>query len=83
MAHATGITARVGQLEEDTFHTRITQAFAVARSYYDRDINLEVMSQGFGPIYEDAELDKMERAVTPLAWNLVNRLKESVLPPRK
>ena len=83
MAHATGITARVGQLEEDTFHTRITQAFAIARSHYDREINLEVMSQGFMPVYEDAELDEMEKAVAPLAQNLVNRLKEEVLPSRK
>ena len=75
--------AWVGQLEEDTFHARITQAFVVAHSHYDREINLEVMSQGFAPIYEDAKLDEMERAVTPLAWNLANRLKETVLPPRK
>ena len=39
-AHAMGITVRVGQLEEDAFHARITQAFAVAHSHYDREINL-------------------------------------------
>ena len=78
-AHATGITVRVGQLEEDAFHAGITQAFVVARSHYDREINLEVMSQGFAPVYEDAELDEMEKAVTPLARNLMNRLKETVL----
>ena len=78
-----GITARVGQLEEDAFHAGITQAFAVARSHYDREINLEVMSQGFMPVYEDAELDEMEKAVAPLACNLANRLKEEVLPSWK
>ena len=83
MTRAAGITARVGQLEEDAFHAGITQAFAVARSHYDREINLEVMSQGFTPIYEDPELDEIEKAVTPLAWNLANRLKETVLLPRK
>ena len=83
MARATGITAWVGQLEEDAFHARITQAFVVTHSHYDREINLEVMSQGFAPVYEDAELDEMEKAVTPLAQNLVNRLKETVLPPWK
>ena len=41
------------------------------------------MSQSFAPIYEDAELDEIEKVVTSLAWNLVNRLKEMVLPPRK
>jgi len=78
-----GITARVGQLEEDVFRTGITQAFVVARSHYDREINLEVMSLSFAPVYVDLELDKIEKAVTPLARNLANRLKETVLPPRK
>ena len=67
VAHAAGITVRVGQLEEDAFHTGITQAFVVAHSHYDWEINLEVMSQGFMPVYEDAELDEMEKAVAPLA----------------
>ena len=83
MARAAVITARVGQLEEDAFHVGITQAFTVARSHYDREINLEVMSQGFAPVYEDAELDEMENAAAPLARNLANRLKEEVLPSRK
>ena len=82
-AHTAGIMARVGQLEEDAFHAGITQAFTVAHSHYDREINLEVMSHGFAPVYEDAELDEMEKAVAPLAWNLANRLKEEVLPSRK
>ena len=82
-ARAAGIMVRVGQLKEDAFHAGITQAFVVAHSHYDREINLEVMIQGFVPVYEDPELDKIERAVTPLVWNLENRLKEMVLPPRK
>jgi len=41
------------------------------------------MSQGFAPVYEDAELDDMEKAVTPLARNLEDRLKEEVLPSWK
>ena len=64
---ATGITARVGQLEESAFHAGITQAFTVAHSHYDREINLEVMSLGFPPSYEDDELDEIEKAVAPLA----------------
>ena len=42
-----------------------------------------MMSQGFAPVYEDAELDEMEKAVTPLAPNLADMLKEEVLPPWK
>ena len=78
-----GITTRVGQLEEDAFHTGITHAFTVARSHYDREINLEVMSLGFAHGYEDSELDEIEKAVTPIAQKLVNRLKDMVLPSRK
>ena len=75
--------AQVSQLEESAFHAGITQAFTVARSHYDREINLEVMSLGFVPVYEDPELDEIEKAVTPLVRNLANRLKETVLPPWK
>ena len=80
---AAGITARVGQLEESAFCLRITQAFTVAHSHYAQEINLGVMSQGFAPVYEDPELDEFEKAVTPLARNLADRLKETVLPPQK
>ena len=44
---------------------------------------MEVMSQGFVPGYEDSELDEIEKAVTPIARNLANRLKDMVLPSRK
>ena len=80
---AAGMTARVGRLEEDAFHAGITQAFTVARSHYDREINLEVMSLGFAPVYEDPELDEIEKVVTPHARNLAKRLKETILPPWK
>ena len=83
VAHAAGITAQVGQLEEDTFHAGITQTFAVAHSYYDQEINLKVMSHGFVPVYDDDELDKMEKVVAPLARNLADQLKQEVLPSRK
>ena len=41
------------------------------------------MSQGFAPVYEDTELDEMEKAVAPLARNLADKLKEEVLPSQK
>ena len=82
-AHAAGITARVGQLEESAFHAVITQAFTVAHSHYEKEINLSVMSEGFLPTYEDAELEAIEKAVAPLAKNLADSLKELVLPPWK
>ena len=83
MTRAASITARVGQLEESAFHTRITQAFTVAHSHYEKEINLEVMSEGFPPTYEDDELDAIEKVVAPLAKNLADNLKEMVLPSQK
>ena len=80
---AASITARVGQLEESAFHTGITQAFTVAHAHYEKEINLEVMSEGFPPTYEDDELDTIEKVVAPLAKNLVDNLKEMVLPSQK
>ena len=82
-ARAIDITTRVRQLEENIFHTRITQAFAVARSRYDQEINLEVMSLGFAPGYKTSELDEIEKVVTPIARNLADRMKDIVLPPRR
>jgi len=79
-ARVAGITARVSQLEENAFRAGITQAFAVAHSHYDKEIDLAVMSQGFAPVYEDPELDEMEKKVAPLAQALADRLKEEVLP---
>ena len=82
-AHAAGIMARVGQLEESAFHAGITQAFTVARAHYEKEINLNVMSEGFPPTYEDDELDAIEKVVAPLAKNLADNPKEMVLPSRE
>ena len=73
----------MGQLEENAFHAGITQASTIARSHYDQEVNLEVMSLSFAPGYENSELDEIEKAVTPIARNLANRLKDMVLPSRK
>ena len=49
VAHAIDITTWVRQLEENAFDAGITQAFDVARSHYDQEINLEAMSLGVAP----------------------------------
>ena len=56
-ARAIDIMEWVRQLEENAFHVGITQAFAVVRSHYDQEIDLEVMSLGFVPGYKNSELD--------------------------
>ena len=44
----------------------VNRSFAIARSHYE-NINLAMMSQGFVPIYSDAELEDIEKEVAPLA----------------
>ena len=82
MAHAVDITAWVRQLERDALCVGVTQAFAIARSYYADSIDLEMMSLGFTPSYEASELDEIETAVAPLARDLADRVKDIVLPQR-
>ena len=73
---------RVHQLEREALRSRITQAFAIARSHYANSINLETMSLGFAPGYEASELDEIEKAVAPITRNLAGNVEEIVLPRR-
>ena len=82
MARATDITVRVRQLEKEALRSGITQAFAVAHSHYDVNIDLGAMSLGFAPGYEPSELDEIEAAVTPLAETLASKIEDMVLPQR-
>ena len=43
-------------------------------------IDLEAMSLSFTPGYEASKLDEIETAVTPIARNLANRIKDIALP---
>ena len=47
-----------------TLRFGIHRLFAIAHSYYE-NIDLTTMSQGFAPIYTDAELDIIEEEVAP------------------
>ena len=40
--------------------------FTIAHSHYE-NINLATMSQGFMPVYSDAELEDIKKEVAPLA----------------
>jgi len=42
-------------------------SFMTARSHYE-NIDLAMMSQGFTPVYTDAELDNIEKEVAP--WHM-------------
>ena len=79
-ARAVDITVQVCQLEREALCIGITQAFVIARSHYADSIDLETMSLGFAPGYEASELDEIETAVAPLAWDLADRVEDIVLP---
>jgi hypothetical protein len=55
--------------------------FAVAHSHYE-NINLEAMSQGFTPGYEDDELERIEEIATASAQNLSDKMEDEVVPQR-
>ena len=40
------------------------------------------MSQGFAPIYTDAELDVIKEEVAPLAHDLFAKIEDEIIPPR-
>ena len=41
-----------------------------------------MMSQGFTPIYTNAELDIIEEEVAPLAHDLYAKIEDEIIPPR-
>ena len=45
-------------------HFGVHRSFVIARSHYE-NIDLATMSQGFVPIYTDAEQDVIEEEVAP------------------
>ena len=81
-AHAIDIMTRVLQLEKEALRSGITQAFAIARSHYDDNIDFEAMSLGFMPGYEPSELGDIEVTMTPFAETLASRIEDMVLPER-
>ena len=59
VVHATWIT----DLARDMARGML-RSFMIARSHYE-NIDQVTMSQGFAPVYTDAELDDIEKEVAP------------------
>jgi len=59
----------------------IHRSFTIARSHYE-NIDLAMMSQGFTPVYTDAELVDIEKEVAPLAHNLSTKIEDEIIPLR-
>jgi hypothetical protein len=54
-------------------------SFAIVRSRYE-NIDLQAMSQGLAPGFDDAELDQVEEEVVPLALVLAPNMEEELFP---
>ena len=57
----------------------VHRSFTIARSHYE-NIDLATMSQGFTPIYTDAELDIIKEEVASLAHDLSAKIEDEIIP---
>ena len=55
---------RAHEMVRDALRIGVHWSFVIAHSHYE-NIDLATMSQGFVPIYTDAELDDIEKEVAP------------------
>ena len=63
----TRIIDQVSQLERDALCAGINRSFTIAHSHYGDNIDLEAMSHGYVPGYEDQELEEMETVAARLS----------------
>ena len=59
----------------------VHRSFAIAHSHYE-NIDLEMISQGFAPVYSDAELEDIEKEVAPLAHDLSGKIEDEIIPKK-
>jgi hypothetical protein len=59
-------------------HLGVQRSFAIALSHYE-NIDLQAMSQGFAPGYDDAELDQIEEEVAPFTQVLAASMEDEVV----
>ena len=59
----------------------IHRSFTIAHSHYE-NIDLATMSQGFTPVYTNAELDGIEKEVAPLAHDLSAKIYDEIIPKK-
>jgi len=57
----------------------VHRSFVIARPHY-KNIDLATMSQGFAPVYTDAELDDIEKEVAPLPHDLSTKIEDEIIP---
>ena len=67
------------EIVRDALCFGVHRSFAIACSHYE-NIDLATMSQGFMPIYTDAELDVIKEEVAPLAHDLSAKIEDEIIP---
>ena len=81
MVRTNQITDQAHDMARGMLHFGIHRSFTIAHSHYE-NIDLAMMSQGFVPIYTNAELDNIEKEVVPLAHDLSTKIEDEIIPPR-
>ena len=81
MVHATRIMDQACDMARGVLHFSVHRSFTIAHSHYE-NIDLATMSQGFMPIYTNAELDDIEKEVDHLAHDLSTKIEDEIIPPR-
>ena len=81
VVHATRIMDQARDMARGALRFGGHRSFVIARSHYE-NIDLVTMSQGFTPIYTDAELDVIEEEVAPLVHDLSAKIEDEIIPPR-
>lgn len=73
------ITDQARGMARQALHLGVQRSITIARSHYE-DIDLPMVTQGFAPGYDDAELDRIEEEVAPIGQNLFASMEDEILP---
>ena len=66
VVRAVRLMDRACEVTREALHFGVHRSFTIAHSHYE-NIDLATMSQGFVPIYSDADKEDIEKEVAPLA----------------
>ena len=81
MVHATRIMDQARDMARGALCFGVHRSFAIAHSHYE-NIDMATMSQGFAPVYTNAELEDIEKEVAPLVHDLSAKIEDEIIPPR-
>lgn len=81
-ARITLISACVCELERSALRAGVNRCFAIARSHYEENITLDVLSLGCAPGWGEDELADLEKDVEPLSRALADKIEDAILPWR-